>query len=278
MTTLVDRPGVYELDEDAYHADPAPGGSLSSSGAKKLLPPSCPALFAYERDHGRPPKREFDLGHAAHRLVLGVGPELHVVDADNYLTKAARAERDEAYARGDVPLLAAEFDTVQAMAAKLREHPRAAEAFAQGGVAESSLFWRDADTGVMCRARLDWLSDKIVDYKTCTDVSPGAIANAIARFGYHVQNAFYQAGAAELDLVDPDEPFLFVFQDKNPPHLVQVVELDDVALKIGYDRMRLALEIYRDCEEAGVWPGYSNDIEVISLPGWAVHAHGVSTW
>ena len=44
---VVDEPGVYDgLDEAAYHADPVPGGSLSASGAKLLLPPSCPALYA----------------------------------------------------------------------------------------------------------------------------------------------------------------------------------------------------------------------------------------
>ena len=32
--------GVYDIPEDLYHRDPVPGGSLSCSGAKKLLPPS----------------------------------------------------------------------------------------------------------------------------------------------------------------------------------------------------------------------------------------------
>jgi hypothetical protein len=48
---LITEPGVYDIAEDHYHADPVPGGSLSNSGAKKLLPPSCPAKFAYEREH-----------------------------------------------------------------------------------------------------------------------------------------------------------------------------------------------------------------------------------
>jgi len=46
MTAVVDQvlitePGVYALPADVYHADPVAGGSLSSSGAKKLL--ACPA-------------------------------------------------------------------------------------------------------------------------------------------------------------------------------------------------------------------------------------------
>ena len=40
-----DELGVYDLPAAAYHRDPVEGGSLSASGAKKLMPPSCPALF-----------------------------------------------------------------------------------------------------------------------------------------------------------------------------------------------------------------------------------------
>lgn len=272
MTTLTGEafaPGIYDMPEDEYHAHPA----LSVSGAKKLLPPSCPAIFHYERTVGQRHRREFDFGHAAHLVVLGCGPELHVVNADNFLTKAARAERDEAYARDAVPLLPEEFDTVQRMATALRQHPRAAELFAEGGLAEQSLFWTDPDTGVDCRARLDWLSHRVVDYKTTTDVSPAAISRTVEKFGYHSQAAWYLEGAVHLDLVAPDAEFLFVFQDKNPPHLVTVVDLDEIALKIGRERNALAREIYRDCTEAGEWPAYSNDIERISLPAYAVRRH-----
>jgi hypothetical protein len=261
--------GLWDVPEEQYHAHPA----LSVSGAKKLLPPSCPALFHHERTTAKKPRREFDFGHAAHLVVLGAGPELHVVGADNYLTKAAKQERDEAHARGAVPLLPAEFDTVQAMAAAIRRHPRAAELFSDAGIAEQSLFWTDQETGVPCRARLDWLSRRVVDYKTTTDVSPGAISRTVEKFSYHQQAHWYLDAAVYLDLVEEDAEFLFVFQDKNPPYLVTVVELDDTAMRIGRERNRLAREIFRDCTEAGVWPAYSNDIERISLPVYAQRRH-----
>lgn len=266
----ITAPGVYDVAEDEYHAHPA----LSSSGARKLLPPSCPAIFHYERENGAGHKREFDLGHAAHRLVLGVGAELHVVDAENYQTKAAREDRDAAYARGEIPLLRHEFDTVQAMAVKLGQHPRAAEVFAEGGVAEQSLFWTDADTGVQCRARLDYFTaDRIVDYKTTTNVSLGHIAKSIDNFGYHCQDDWYRTAAVELGLIEPDAQFLFVFQCKTAPYLVTVVELDDIDVKIGRDRNQMAREIFRDCTESGVWPAYSDDIERVSLPAYARRRH-----
>lgn len=266
--------GIYDMPEDEYHAHTA----LSVSGAKKLLPPSCPAIFRHEQTAGQRHRREFDFGHAAHLAVLGSGPELHVVSADNYQTKAARTERDEAYARGAVPLLAAEFDTVQAMAAALRSHPLAPQLFAGGGLAEQSLFWTDPATGVNCRARLDWLSHRVVDYKTSTSVDLGHISRAVESFGYYMQASWYLDGGIHLDLVPEDAEFLFVFQDKSPPHLVTVVELDETALKIGRERNQYAREIYRDCLESGVWPAYSDSVERISLPAWAQRRHYQETF
>lgn len=269
-------PGIYDdVPEDIYHAHPA----LSASGAKLLLPPSCPAIFHHQRTHGRPPKREYDVGHAAHHLVLGTGSELHVVNGDNFKTKAVQQERDAAYKRGDVPLTPEEFDAAQAMAAVLRAHPRYDELFGEG-VAEQSVFWTDPETGVSCRARPDWLSpNRVVDYKsTASDPSPQACAKAIANFNYHVQEQFYRAGLVELDLIDPDADFVFVFQAKTPPYIVTVVEIDERGRQAGYERMRQAMEIFRDCSEADMWPTYSNDIETVSLPGWALRQHTLENW
>ena len=258
-------PGIYDMSEAEYHAHPA----LSFSAAKKLLHPSCPAIFRHAQDNPQPHKREFDLGHAAHKVVLGEGSELHVIGANNYRGKDAQQERDAAYDRGDIPVLPAEFDQVQAMAAKVREHPIAGPLFTDGGLPEQSLFWTDLETGVECRARLDWLSYRIGDYKTSTSAEPGHIARKIDDFAYFQQADWYLSGAIHLDLVAPDAEFWFVFQDKNPPYLVTVVDLGDVDLKIGHERNRQARELYRDCMASGVWPGYSNTVERVSLSVWA---------
>jgi hypothetical protein len=260
---------VSDMPNDEYHASPA----LSSSGAKKLLLPSCPAIFDWERRNGEERKREYDIGSAAHTLLLGSGPQPHVIDAADYKTKAAREERDAAYARGDVPLLPQEFDAVQEMVAAVRSHSRAGELFSNGR-AETSLFWTDPATGVPCRARPDWLrADAIIDYKTSPNVAPNHSPKAVADFCYYMQADWYLTAAVELELLPPDAPFYFVFQSKNAPHLIKVVELDEVALSIGRDRNTQAREIFRDCTESGVWPGYGDDIELISLPAWEIRRH-----
>lgn len=275
---VVTEPGLYDdIPEATYHADPcAPelGRSLSVTGAKKLLPPSCPARFAYERDHGQAPRAAFDFGHAAHALVLGVGAPIHSVEADDWRSKAAREEADEARADGRVPLLAKDHRRAQDMADAVRAHPLASAVLSEGKP-EVSAFWVDEATGVTCRGRFDWLrSNALVDYKTTTagNASPARFGKTAADFGYHQQAAWYSDGAQALGL--GELPFLFVVQEKEPPYLLSVVQLDDDALRIGRELNALALATYAECESSGVWPGYPADsIPTIALPSWYARNH-----
>lgn len=278
---VITEPGVYDAIPDrVYHADPVPAGSLSVSGAKLLLPPSCPAKFAWERAHPPLPKDTYSFGHAAHKLVLGVGPDLVVVDTDDWRTKAAKEAKTAALADGNVPLLRHEHDVVQAMAAAIRNHRLAARLLAPGtGLPEQSLFWADPDTGVWLRGRVDWLRHPragkrliLVDYKTCDNASDEAFARTAYDYGYHRQDPWYVDGAKALGL-DDDPAFVFVLQEKTPPYLVNVVELDPVAVEIGRDQNRRAITIFRRCQETGRWPGYGDDVQSIALPAWVARRH-----
>lgn len=281
----VTEPGIhYDLDEIDYHADPVPEGSLSVSGAKRLLPPSCPQLFKWERDNGRLPKRQFDFGHAAHKLVLGAGLDIVVIEADNYRTKAAQEQQKEARERGAVALLRDEWATVQAMAEALRAHPIARLLLADGsGRPEVSLFWRDDRTGVMRRGRLDWLRETspdgrliLVDYKSAASASPQKFRNAAADYGYHMQAPWYVDGVKALDIAE-DVAFVFVVQEKTPPYLVSVVEIDSLGMRIGRHDNAKAIDVYVECMTKDYWPSYSDDVELVSLPGWVEHRYEQET-
>lgn len=270
---IVEAPGVYDMPEADYHRDPVPGGSLSTSWAKKLLPPSVPALFDHERRHGQPRKKVWDFGTAAHAMVLGTGPELVVVEAENWRTTAAQSERDDAYLDGSIPLLPHEHEQILAMAAALREHPVAGWLFQPGhGLPEQSLFWRDTPTGVMRRARLDWMpvigDTRLIvpDYKTAKAVDSDALSRSMNSYGYHMQAAAYVDGITALG-IDAAPAFVNVYQAKAAPYLVHVVEVDAMALTIGRDLNRRALDTYAECTAAGHWPGYP-DIDLLGLPAW----------
>lgn len=286
---VVTEPGVYTIPEDVYHADPVPGRSLSSSGARTLLPPSCPAIFRHEQLHGRPDKRTFDFGHAAHAKVLGVGAPIAVVqktakdgtksDAGDYRTKSAQEHCEEIRAAGCTPLLAAELEQVDAMAEALLAHPVASALFdPEHGAAEQSLFRQDAQTGVWLRSRLDWLptvtAGRMVlgDYKTSVSAEPSSIAKAMGNYGYHQQAAFYADQVAGLGIAD-EIAFVFAFQMKTPPYLVTVAEPDDLALRVGRHLNRQAIELYAECVAADTWPGFTSEVELISLPPWEANKY-----
>lgn len=274
----ITRPGVYQLAADTYHADPVHGGSLSSSGARQILPPGCPARYRYNQDHRPAPKHTFDIGHAAHRLVLGAGPDLAVIEADSWRTKAAKEQAAEAREDGAVPLLRADYDQVHAMAAAIRAHPIAARLFdPDHGTPEQALIWQDQPTGTMRRALFDWwphttrTGGRVIfaDYKTCHSADLDTLAKAVHTHGYHQQGTWYLDGAQALGHAGPDAAFVFVCQEKAPPYLVTIVELDHVAVRIGQIRNRRALTIYARCVETGHWPAYHDGVALLSLPPWA---------
>jgi hypothetical protein len=245
------------------------------SGAKKLLPPSCPAIFDYQRTHEPESTKTLDVGSAAHQLVLGAGAEIVVVEADDWRTNKAKGERAEAYLRGAIPLLRKDYEPVVAMASALRQHPVAAALLCQdGGLPEASAFFRDAETGVMRRCRYDVLpphSDNsrliIPDYKTAVSANPERFARAAMEYGYHQQDAWYVDAAAALDLAN-DPVFLFVVQEKTAPYLVSVVQLDAMAVRIGRHLNRRAIDLYAECNRTGIWPGHADDVAHVSLPSY----------
>lgn len=275
LVTGIDQPGVYDLTHAEYNADPVAGGSLSSTGARKLLPPSCPALYRHWADTERAVSEDFEIGTAAHKLVLGVGPQLVLVDRDRWDTKDIKAEVAAIRAAGDVPLKRADYDMVHGMAEQLAAHPWAGHLFAEGtGKPEQTIVWRDRETGVWCRALLDWLPNPrpgrfiFRDYKTAKSAAPDRFDREIENYRYHVQAAFHLAGLRALDLAGDNARALLAVQEKDPPYLVTVFELDWMAMAVGARLVREALLTYAECVQSGRWPGYSDDVEPVGLPPW----------
>lgn len=276
---VVTEPGVYEMSNVEYHLDPVPGGSLSSTGARKLLPPLCPAIFDYERRNPPAPSKAFDLGNAAHDTLLGGGPEIVVCDYADWRSRKSQDEAKEHRERGAVPLLPHEWQVIVDMVASVRAHPIAGPLLdVDNGQPEASLFWTDDRTGVNRRARLDLLPAQtgrrliVPDLKTCKSAQRDEFAKSAASYGYNQQAPYYLDGVRALDLGD-DPVFVFVAVEKTPPYLVNVIQLDVIAMRIGEGLNRQAIDVYAQCSETGVWPGYSEEVELASLPVWYERAH-----
>ncbi|WP_097982856.1 PD-(D/E)XK nuclease-like domain-containing protein [Streptomyces sp. f150] len=282
MTTTLEPPltaapalGIHtDLSNADYHADKT---SLSSSGARKLLAPSTPAHFRYEQDNPQPATKTFDYGNAAHKLVLGNGPELAVIDHDTWNTKAAKAEVLEARNRGAIPLKQHEMDMVTGMADAIRQHPLAAALLDPAyGAPEQSGFWIDGPTGIRRRVRFDWLPSIqegrliIPDYKTAADASDDAMQKDIAKYGYNMQADWYEEAARELGLGGQDAELLLIVQEKKAPYLINVIGIEFGSRVIAGAKNRRAIETFAECMSTGHWPGYADDEpNYLPLPAYA---------
>ena len=253
-------PGIYPGIKNAdYHADSALG-----STSLKTLALKTPAHYQHDKAH---PKSSdaFTLGTAAHSLILeGDTSGIVIVDADNWLTKAAKEAKADALADGKQPLLTKEMAQVFAMQDAVMTHPAAGPLFT-GHEAELSVFWEE--DGLMLKCRPDaWKSGVIVDLKTTVDANPNEFGKTAFNFGYFMSGAHYIDGVKAA--TGEDVKFRFVNVEKTAPYLVSVTELDDVALDYGRQMIERAKRIYRECIESGNWPGYPAT-EPLGLPTYA---------
>jgi hypothetical protein len=253
MTDLT--PGLHDdISEADYHGHK---GSLSHSGLKTLIRYS-PAEYRWQQEH-QTYKSTFDFGSAAHKLVLGVGDPIVVIEADDWRTKAAKDARDAARIDNAVPLLKKDWQVVQDMADALSGHTLAMQMLSEGKP-EVSAFAVDEETGVLRRSRFDWLGTNLaVDYKTSVDERPRSLGGrygTVRKYGYDTQAAFYSDVAA--DLGHPLEEFAFIFQRKTEPYPVTVITLTPGSLDRARAEIREGFRMFRDCTESGIWPGTQN--------------------
>ena len=209
--------------------------------------------------------------------IFGIGPAVVPVDADSYRTKAAQEAAKEARAAGQVPLLPSEVEAVTAMAGAVRAHPIAGPLLdpQRGGKPEQSLFWVDDLTGVWRRSRLDWLPDhtrarpdghrRLQDLPAADRAPSPAPSTTSATTCRPPSTA--TASAARPGRrpgvrlrVPGDQPAVPGHRRRARRH----------ARRAAREANRVAIERYRDCTEAGVWPGYSDDDRTHQPPSWVL--------
>lgn len=270
---------VYDMPDSEYHARP----ELSSTQARRIL--ESPAKYKYALTHQSAPKAEFDLGHAVHSKVLGVGAEVVIIPADKLAsngaasTTAAKKFIEQARADGKVPVKADVAAERDAMVEAVLAHPGARELLQQPGNPEVSLFGTDPDTGVDMRARFDYLPDFTapdpwaVDLKTARTASPEGFARAVAEHRYDIQMEWYLLLYAIIT-GDFTGRMKFVVVETEPPYLVGVYALSEEFADMGRRQARRALETYAACTAADLWPGYPTHPDPLQPPSWLMFQEG----
>ena len=285
----ITAPGFYDIDAEAYHADPAPKPSLSSGLLARVVSEtvaaaheSHPRLNPPEPDEEEADEKRFDLGTVAHTLVLGRGRQIVPVDAKDWRGKDAKQARADARELGSTAVLLHQYERAMAMREalfhQLADIPSEQDTFCEDvGVAEQAAFWQQpTPMGQMwCRSLIDWRrTDRLVirDYKTWAGekgADPDGFVQGLLRTGKDVQDPFHSTGLAALhDGAEwEDVDFAFIVQDPSPPYLVSVVKLDD--RRWHYERMRWAIDRWAAAAAANLWRGFVPETHYVTPPAWA---------
>lgn len=273
MNNTITKSGVYDLTMDEYHGQPADALSMGSSDAV-VLTESTPAHLRASWIGEQEDSAASDLGTIIHSLLLEPHREekaIVLVNADDWRTKAAREQRDEARAKGKTPLLERDIAKARAAVEAVMNNPIAA-ALMQKGQAEKSWFAKDKDTGLYRKARPDWFTDDriIVDLKTVSSAAPKFLQSRLWDGAWFQQAPWYCDVVERVDGI-PAKGYLWLCVEQKPPHAVVIRKPPTAVLMHGHRLNQQAFATFAKCAAEDKWPAYGDEIEELDLPTYAYY-------
>lgn len=188
----------------------------------------------------------------------------NLIPAPNWKTDDAQRFRDEARARGSLPVLARDLAEAQEAVAQIRTRLETVGVPLAACEPEVTILWES--NGVACKTRPDlWKFDvgysmphqaDLFDLKVVEEINEAAFEATIDRYGLDMQHA---AAVEGLTAVHPELAgridLLFVVVEKKPPHDVMVKGLSRPWQSLGESRWQRAKKLWRECLESNRWPG-----------------------
>lgn len=272
----------FDVPADRYHNDPCPTPSLSASVAKLVLSSALKGWQAHPRLGGGLEEDEDEpdapraRGSIVDQLIFGGGPEIVECDFKDWRKKVAKEAREEAYARGALPVLAHKL-------AKYREAAEAIKATLTAKLARNgyenvfemgrsqvTMIWKSPAGGYR-RGRTDYLlllpdweaptSYLILDLKNSYDASPAGAERSMNNFDAQIQRASYVDGIETLfpQLTGRGEMW-FMFAEHTPPFDGTINRCSGEGRELGEHQWRRAGRTWDECVAKDVWPGYPDTV------------------
>lgn len=270
--------GIHDLPDAAYFADPCPEPSLTASLIKIMLARSPRhAWMQHPRlnpNYQREDDSKFDMGTAAHDIVLRGIDRVRIIDAKDWRTKEAQTQRDLARADNCIPLLRDNYlalsDMVTEFDVAVRRCVDLSGVTMKDGQAEQTVIWQDGKTWM--RSKMDWIANDrslILDYKTAGgSAEPDSwIRTNMVTNGADVQAATYLRGLETV--AGEGAKFVFAVQETAPPYAVSFIGYSPSFRALGDAKLDDALDLWRRCMATGEWPAYPDRICWPDPPGWA---------
>jgi hypothetical protein len=221
--------------------------------------------WAWKRDHDKGIKKEvtpaMEWGSAVD--CLATTPQLYAstvqfVDAANWQSNAAKAERQRIRAEGKVPMLEKDRPRIREaadiLAAHLERHgldTAKTQACATVNVAVDGRPYT-----IKCLADF-WMPDRpaLADLKTTNSIEAADLARTIRGFGYHWQAALYLDAFRANHPEEIPEEFDLHFQEATEPFLTRVWRLTEKDIAAGRREYMQAIRLWDRCITLDEWPG-----------------------
>lgn len=276
--------GAYDISAEDYHADPCVGPSLSNTAANLINICPLKAYLSHPRLNPnfepRVASAKMNFGSIGHKLLLGKGAEIDILDEKDWKKDAAQAFRDRATAAGRLPCLRKDYDRARELqSGALREFKRLGllEDF-EASIKERTYIWRDDNSYL--RSMIDAvLVDPgaaiatIFDLKITGDASPEACVGRIGSMGYDLQAHFQKEAVKSVNKeiglsIEGRMKHIFLNVEDEFPYLVTPVELSAEVQAIGRSKFNRALHTWKQCLADNRWPGYTAGVVVAEAKPW----------
>jgi hypothetical protein len=119
--------------------------------------------------------------------------------------------------------------------------------------------------GVPLKAAIDGVAgDYLWDIKTTDDASAAGMLKAIRNYRYNLQAYWYRL-VYELATGRRPLGFRFLFIEKEPPFACSICEVGPELMSWAIADFEKAVTLYKECTASGVWPAYTEEIQVIDI-------------
>jgi exodeoxyribonuclease VIII len=119
--------------------------------------------------------------------------------------------------------------------------------------------------GVPLKAAIDGVAgDYLWDIKTTDDASAAGMLKAIRNYRYNLQAYWYRL-VYELATGRRPLGFRFLFIEKEPPFACSICEVGPELMSWAIADFEKAVTLYKECTASGVWPAYTEEIQVIDV-------------
>lgn len=200
------------------------------------------------------------IGSGAHAILFGTP---YVVWSGRRGSKAWGAF--EAEHAGETILTQSEYQKSWDMATAIRSHATANRLLFTDTVLEQRIDW--TWQGRSFRSTPDAASrTACIDLKCLRSAKPEDVMWQSKKMGYHVQAAVYKRALNSTGNYNIKDNYLVVVENKQP-YPVTVLRFTDTALESGDRTAAGWLEQVLACERAGAYPGYTQTIVDLELPG-----------